>query len=90
MRVEEAVPPGLKRTLVGLTEAVRPEGATDVERLIVPVKPARLLRVIVEVPELPACSVTVLGLDKIVKSPTPTVTVAVWESGPLVAVIVTV
>ncbi len=90
MRVEEAVPPELRGTLVGLTEAVKPEGVTDVERLIVPVKPARLLRVMVEVPELPACTVIVLGLDETVKSPTPTVTVAVWESGPLVAVMVTV
>ncbi len=54
MSVEEAVPPGLRRTLAGVAEAVRPEGATDVERLIVPVKPARLLRVMIEVPELPA------------------------------------
>jgi len=90
VRVEEAVPPGLRGTLAGLTEAVRPEGVTDVERPIVPVKPARLFRVTVEVPELPACTVRVLGLDEIVKSPTPTVTVAVWESGPLVAGIVTV
>ncbi len=90
VRVEEAVPPGLRLTLAGFTVDVRPEGVTDVERLIVPVKPARLLRVMVEVPELPACTVTVLGLDKMVKSPTPTVTVVVWESGPLVAVMVTV
>ncbi len=51
--VDEAVPPGLRLTLVGLTEAVRPLGDTDVERLIMPVKPAILLRLIVVADELP-------------------------------------
>ncbi len=31
-----------------------------------------------------------LGLDEMVKSPTPTVIIVVWESGPLIDVIVTV
>ncbi len=87
--VEEPVPPGLRLTPAGLMEAVRPE-RFDVEvRVIVPVKPARLLRVMAEVPELPAWMVTVPGLAEMVKSPTPTVTVVVWERDPLVAVTVT-
>lgn len=90
VRVEEAVPPGLRLTLAGLAEAARPTGVTDVERLIVPVKPAWLLRTMEEMPEEPACIVTTLGLEEMVKSPTPTVNVVVWESGPLVAVILTV
>ena len=52
--VDVADPPGDKLTLVGLTPAVRPDGETVVERLIVPVNPARLVKVIVDVPEPPA------------------------------------
>ena len=54
-----------------------------------PVKPARLLTVIVAVPELPAWRVVELELGEMVKSPTPTVMVVIWESGPPVAVTVT-
>jgi hypothetical protein len=43
----------------------------------VPVNPARLLTVIVAVPELPTWRVIELEPEEIVKSPTPTVTVAV-------------
>ena len=57
--------------------AVNPLGDTDVERLIVPEKPARLLIVMVVVAVLPAWSVAVVGLDDIVKSPTSTVIVVV-------------
>ncbi len=90
MSVEEADPPGARPTLAGLTPATRPEEETEVERLIVPVNPERLLRLIAVVPEPPTSRVTELGLDPMVKSPTPTVMVAVWESCPLVAVTVTV
>jgi len=48
-----------------------------VERLIVPEKLARLLAVMVVVAVLLACTVTVVGLDDMVKSPTPTVIVVV-------------
>ena len=54
MRVEEPDPPALKLIVPGLMDAVRPLGVTDVERLIVPEKPARLLSVTDDVPELPA------------------------------------
>jgi len=54
VRVEEPDPPELKLTLAGLVEADRPVGATDAERLTMPVKPATLRTVIDEVPELPA------------------------------------
>lgn len=87
--VEVPVAPGLRVTLAGLTEAVRPPGMTDVERLTVPAKPAKLVRVMDEVSELPAWTVSVVGLAEIVKLPTPTVIVVVWDSGPLVAVKVT-
>ncbi len=52
--MDDAVPPGLRLTLAGLNEADSPAGATDADRPIVPVNPARLLRVMVNVPELPA------------------------------------
>ncbi len=77
MRLEEAVPPGLRLTLAGLAEAVRPLGVTDVESVMVPVNPLKLLSVIDDVPEEPAGMVRLDGLDEMVKSPTPTVTVAV-------------
>jgi len=54
VRVEEPDPPGLKLMLAGLTEAVRPVGVTDIEKLIMPVNPATLRTVMDEVPELPA------------------------------------
>ena len=54
VRVEEPDPPGLKLTLAGLMEAVRPVGVTDMEKLIMPVKPATLRTVMNEVPEVPA------------------------------------
>ncbi len=54
VRVEEPEPPELKLILAGLVEADRPLGVTDVEKLIMPVKPATLRTVIDEVPEPPA------------------------------------
>jgi hypothetical protein len=77
VRVEEPDPPGLKLMLAGLIEAVKPLGVIAIEKLIVPVKPATLRTVIVEVPELPARTFTGVGLADIVKPPTLTVIVAV-------------
>jgi hypothetical protein len=77
VRVEEPDPPGLKLMLAGLIEAVKPLGVIAIEKLIVPVKPATLRTVIVEVPELPARTFTGVGLADIVKPPTLTVIIAV-------------
>ncbi len=52
--VEVAVPPGLRLALTGPRAAERSAGVTDVERLTVPVSPARLVRVMIDVPEFPA------------------------------------
>ena len=87
--VDDADSPGARLTLVGLRLAVSPGPEIVAERLIAPVNPARLLIVTVAVLELPACTMTEVGLE-IVKSPTPTVSVVVWDRGPLLAVIVTV
>ncbi len=54
VRADAPVPPGLRLTLAGLTEAAGPVGLTEVERFTVPAKPAMLLSVMDEVPELPA------------------------------------
>ncbi len=54
VRVEEPDPAGLKLMLAGLMEVVRPVGVMDMEKLIMPVKPATLRTVMDEVPELPA------------------------------------
>ncbi len=90
VRSEETDPPGPRLTVPGLVAAVRPAGVTDAERVIVPVKPATLLSVMDEVPELPTRVFTVVGLAETVKSPTPTVIVVAWDRGPLAAVTVTV
>jgi hypothetical protein len=54
------------------------------------VKPCRGATVIVEVPDAPARTVTLVGLAVTVKSFTVTVTVAEWDRLPLVPVTVTV
>ncbi len=77
VRVEEPDPPALRLIVPGLIDAFRPMGVTDVERLIVPVKPARLLSVRDDVPEPPTWMFTVVGLAEIEKSPTSTVIVVV-------------
>ncbi len=82
--------PEVKLTLPGLTDATSPGGLADVERVTVPAKPDVLPNVIVEVPEPLVCIDRVLGLEEMVKSPTPTITTVEWNSEPLVALIVTV
>ena len=52
--VDVPVPPLARVMLEGLTDAVRPEGETFVERETVPVKPFRLVTVIAEMAEDPA------------------------------------
>jgi hypothetical protein len=59
--------------------------------VIVPAKPFRLVRVRVEVPELPWLMLRLVGLAEIPKSPaTVTVTAAEWLSPPPVPLTVTV
>ena len=54
VRVELPDPPEVSVTVVGFTDALEPEGAIEVERVTVPVKPLMLLSRIDEVPEEPA------------------------------------
>ncbi len=93
VRMEVADPPGLRGIVLGLNEVVRPvaEGGTDAVSPTVPAKPA-LLRVMVEVAELPATKLAGLAVLAVtVKSAvTVTDTLAMWDREPLVPVTVTV
>ncbi len=76
--------------LVGLSVQVRPAGDTAEVRATVPVNPWRGATVIVEVPVAAASTVTLVGLAVTEKSRTVNVTIAEWDSEPLVPVTVTV
>src|SRR6266566_5414479 len=78
--------------LDGVRVHVIPAGETEAVRLTVPVKPLTGATVMVEVPDAPATIVTEVGLAMTEKSGTATlnVTVAAWDSVPLVPVTVTV
>lgn len=86
VRVEVPEPPVI---LVGLTVATRPADGLVV-RATVPVKPLTGEIVIVAVAEAPAFTVKLVVLAVIVKSVMVKVAVAVWDTVPLVPVIVTV
>ncbi len=62
--VEVAVPPDVRETLLVLRDVVNPLGELDLERDIVPLKPPRLVRVMVEVAELPGVMVIDGGLEE--------------------------
>ncbi len=67
MRVDDPDPPEERVTLVGLSEADSPDGETEADRLTVPVKPLRLVRLITDVPEEPDWMVRLDGLLDILK-----------------------
>jgi hypothetical protein len=78
-------------TLVGVRVQVRPPvGNTAAVSATVPVNPLTGAMVIVEVPAWLTLTATLVGAAVIVKSVTVTVTVAEWDSVPLVPVTVTV
>ena len=90
VRVEVPELTGVKLTLVGFMEAVRPEGETAVVSVMLPVNPPRLLRVMLEVADWVA---RILRLDEPVdmaKSTTLTANVTERVIEPPVAVTVTV
>lgn len=66
--VDVPVPPPVSARPEGLRDVVRPVGETLVEREMVPEKPERLVRVIVDVTEEPDCTVTMGGLAEALKS----------------------
>ncbi len=63
VRVEVPVPPTARATMVGLMEAVTPEGETDAVRATVPEKPFRLASAMVEIVETPWMTVTLDGTE---------------------------
>ena len=94
LQFDVPVPPDVIVKMVGAQVAVRPvAGDTDLERVRVPVNPLRLVRVTVDVPDVPDGNVRVDGLVMMLKSGgaiTLTEIVTVCASEPLAPVIVTV
>ncbi len=93
VRVEVAFPPGKSETVDLLRVAVVP-GAWLVESETVPLKPFRLVRLMVLLPQEPCCMLRLLGLADTEKSGPPgpatvTVTVSECDMKPLVPVTVT-
>jgi len=84
------VPEVPRTTLVGVRVHVSPAGETDEDRATVPVKPLRLVTVIVDAAAVPAFTATLVGLAVTEKSWIVTVTVAVWVRPLLEPVTVTV
>ncbi len=85
------VPEAPSITLVGVKVHVNPVAGDTVEvSETVPVNPLTAVTVIVDVPDAPATTVTLVGLAVTVKSRIVTVTVAVLDREPLVPVTVTV
>jgi hypothetical protein len=65
--VDVPVPPLVRAMLEGFSDAVKPEGETFVDREIVPVKPLKLVNVMVEVAEEPDWVVMIVGLAETLK-----------------------
>lgn len=74
----------------GAIEAERPEDDAKVVRTILPEKPPRLVRVMLELAEEPALIVRLLEFDETPKWTTVTMTCTVRVRAPLNAVIATV
>ena len=83
MRVDDPDPPEERVTLVGLSEEDRPDGETEADRLTVPLKPLRLVRLITDVPEEPDWIVRLEGLLDILKSVAGGLTVTRVEEVPV-------
>ena len=91
--VEELLPPAVNVTLIGFSVAVGPlltTGYTLAVRLTVPVKPPKLVAVIVEVPDEPAATSMVEVLEEMRNPTTVAVTVVECVRDPLVPVTVIV
>ena len=83
MRVDDPDPPEERVTLVGLTDVDRPDGETEANRLTVPVKPLRLVRLITDVPEVPDWMVRLDGLLDMLKSVGGGLTVTSFDVVPV-------
>jgi len=85
VRVEVPDPFCVRVAFGGLVEEAGPEGATLVERPMLPANPPRPFRSIVEVPDRPANTVMLAESAEMEKSTTVTITSAVRVNEPLVA-----
>jgi hypothetical protein len=91
LSVEVLCPPGVRETDELLSDVFGPDvGETTVDRLMVPVNPFRLVRVIRPVPDVPRDRLSDDGLMEMEKSDTMTRTETECTSDPLVPVAVTV
>ncbi len=95
VRVEDPAPPDESVIEELLILVLRPEGDVETDRLIVPLKPLRLVRVMTLVADEPLETLIDVGFVEIEKSPaavevTVTDTEAECESDPLEPVTVTV
>lgn len=68
LRVQLDVPEVPRETVVGLHVAVSPDGLTEVVRLTLPVKPFKLVTVIVVLADEPTVKLTLVRSDETVKS----------------------
>ncbi len=76
--VEDPEPPDDNVTLVGLSDAVKPEGVTEEDKETLPEKPLRLARLMIAVPEEPDWNVRLVEPLEMLKSGvTTTLTVTV-------------
>ena len=91
LSVEVVCPPDVRVTDELLSDVFGPDvGETTVERVMVPAKPFRLVRVIRPVPDVPRGRVSEDGLIEMEKSDTMTRIETECASDPLVPVTVTV
>ena len=91
LSVEVLCPPDVRVTDELLSDVFGPDvGETTVERVMVPAKPFRLVRVIRPVPDVPRGRVSEDGLIEMEKSDTMTRIETECASDPLVPVTVTV
>ena len=67
VRADVAIVPLVTVTLVGESDAVRPDGVTDVVSEIVPLKLNRLVKVIVDVADAPDWNVRIVGFADMLK-----------------------
>ena len=74
MSLETAEPPEARDSMLGLSDAVGPEGDTVAARLTLPANPVWLVRVMVAFPVEPTTMLRVGWSDEIMKSGPTTVT----------------
>lgn len=88
IKADDPTPPADRVMLEALREVVGPEGDMTADKLMIPLNPFMLNSVIVELFEVPAGMIRLVGLENTPKSLprgglTVTVTVTAWAKAPL-------